>query len=83
MPPSPFPQVWKVLGLDLCHSEDTVIRVKGTQRAKKKHHPLTPPPRLRGYSHVLKEQVAATSCLPPSPSQRNSGKSTLWIKLPD
>lgn len=42
MPPSPFPQVWKVLGLDLCHSEDTVIRVKGTQRAKKKHHPLTP-----------------------------------------
>ena len=42
MPPSPFPQVWKVLGLDLCHSEDTVIRVKGTQRAKKKHYPPDP-----------------------------------------
>ena len=54
-----------------------------TEGKEKTLPPRPPPPRLRGYSQVLKEQVAATSCPHSSPSQRNSGKSTLWIKLPD
>lgn len=68
LPPSPVPQdstsqAWKVLGLDFCHSVDTAERVTGTQGTKKKQ-----PPRLCGYSQVLKEQVVGCSCLPPPPN---------------
>lgn len=73
-------QVWKVLGLGLCHSVDTEIRAEGTQRTKSV---WSLGPRLGGCSQVPQEQVAATSCPHPAPSQRKSGTSTPWTKGPD